>query len=154
MMWYFNYNSSHIGKLTIYEENDYISKIEFDNNIFSEKEKETELIFKCYTQLEEYFKGQRMSFDLPLNPKGSDFQLKVWQELLKIPYGETRSYSDIALALKSKNYARAVGSANNKNPIPIIIPCHRVIGKNNTLVGYAGGLQIKKYLLDLEKTYK
>lgn len=153
-MWYFNYNSSHIGKLTIYEENDYISKIEFDNNIFSEKEKETELIFKCYTQLEEYFKGQRMSFDLPLNPKGSDFQLKVWQELLKIPYGETRSYSDIALALKSKNYARAVGSANNKNPIPIIIPCHRVIGKNNTLVGYAGGLQIKKYLLDLEKTYK
>jgi methylated-DNA-[protein]-cysteine S-methyltransferase len=101
-------------------------------------------------EITEYLNGDRKTFSVPLVPIGTEFQMKVWKELAKIPYGETRSYKDIALALNDANASRAVGTANGKNPISIIIPCHRVISSDGTLGGYAGGLDIKKTLLELE----
>lgn len=101
-------------------------------------------------QLREYFTNKRKVFELKLNPLGTVFQRHAWQQLIKIPYGETRRYKDIAAGLGNPNASRAVGMANNKNPIPIIIPCHRVIGANNKLVGYAYGLELKQQLLALE----
>jgi methylated-DNA-[protein]-cysteine S-methyltransferase len=105
------------------------------------------------TQLKEYFSGKRSKFNIPLFLEGTEFQKKTWKALQLIPYGETRSYSDIAAKIKSPKAVRAIGSANNKNPIAIIIPCHRVIGKNGSLVGFAGGLDIKKTLLRHEGYY-
>lgn len=101
-------------------------------------------------QLDEYFEGTRITFDVPLNPLGTAFQKKVWSTLCDIPYGETRSYKDIAISVGNEKACRAVGMANNKNPIAIIIPCHRVIGSNGSLVGYAGGLDMKRRLLEHE----
>jgi methylated-DNA-[protein]-cysteine S-methyltransferase len=101
-------------------------------------------------QLEEYFAGERREFDLDLAPSGSPFQLSVWRELQAIPYGETASYGEIAAAVGQPGAARAVGGANNRNPIAIVIPCHRVIGANGTLTGYGGGLPRKQRLLALE----
>ncbi len=102
-------------------------------------------------QMREYFEGKRKAFELPLRPDGTDFQKKVWNALLEIPFGETRSYQDIANAVGSPKACRAVGMANHQNPIIIVIPCHRVIGKNGKLVGYGGGLSMKEKLLLLEK---
>jgi methylated-DNA-[protein]-cysteine S-methyltransferase len=101
-------------------------------------------------ELSEYFSGKRTSFDLPLNPSGSAFQKRVWEQLRLIPCGQTRSYGDIAKAVGNPKAARAVGHANNRNPIMIIIPCHRVIGADGSLVGFGGGLEVKQFLLDLE----
>ncbi|MCK9159916.1 MAG: methylated-DNA--[protein]-cysteine S-methyltransferase [Bacteroidaceae bacterium] len=109
---------------------------------------------RTYAELEEYFKGERKVFDLPLNLIGTDFQKKVWSALCEIPYGETCSYKDIAVAVGKPNASRAVGMANHRNPIVIIVPCHRVVGANGSLVGYGGGLDRKKWLLDLEKNHK
>jgi methylated-DNA-[protein]-cysteine S-methyltransferase len=102
-------------------------------------------------QLTEYFRGKRTSFDLPLHPKGTPFQMTVWKALTQIPYGETRSYGDIARAVGRPRAVRAVGLANGRNPLPIVVPCHRVIGSRGTLVGYGGGLPIKQALLDRER---
>jgi methylated-DNA-[protein]-cysteine S-methyltransferase len=102
------------------------------------------------TQLNEYFAGERTAFDLPLRQKGSAFEQAVWAELLTIPYGETASYGEIAARIGRPGMARAVGSANARNPIAIICPCHRVIGSDGSLTGYAGGLETKRSLLDLE----
>lgn len=102
-------------------------------------------------QLEEYFAGTRTTFDLPLDPVGTDFQRDVWRALLTIPYGETRSYADIARAIGRPSATRAVGAANGRNPIPIVTPCHRVIGSNGTLTGFGGGLPNKQLLLALER---
>jgi methylated-DNA-[protein]-cysteine S-methyltransferase len=101
-------------------------------------------------QLEEYFAGRRRRFDLPLDLRGTDFQKRCWQELLKIPYGETRSYAAIARAIGNPAAVRAVGLANGQNPIAIIVPCHRVIGSDGSLTGYGGGLETKRKLLELE----
>lgn len=101
-------------------------------------------------QLNQYFQGSRTNFDLPLNPSGTDFQKKVWKALYEIPYGQTRSYKDIAIALNQPNACRAVGSANGKNPICVIIPCHRVITSGGKLGGYSGGLDKKTKLLEIE----
>jgi O-6-methylguanine DNA methyltransferase len=101
-------------------------------------------------QLEEYFAGRRRGFDLPLDIRGTGFQKRCWQELLKIPYGETRSYADIARAMGNPLAVRAVGLANGQNPIAIIVPCHRVIGSDGSLTGYGGGLETKRKLLELE----
>ena len=101
-------------------------------------------------QLEAYFLGKLRSFDLPLAPKGTPFQLRVWKALCRIPYGETRSYLDIAEKLGDSKAVRAVGAANGRNPIAIVIPCHRVIGSNGSLTGYGGGIEIKARLLALE----
>ncbi|MCO7176886.1 methylated-DNA--[protein]-cysteine S-methyltransferase [Sporolactobacillus kofuensis] len=101
-------------------------------------------------QLREYFSGSRTSFSLKLLMKGTDFQQKVWTALADIPYGETRSYKDIAKAVQNPKGVRAIGMANNRNPIPIVVPCHRVIGSNGALIGYGGGISVKKALLELE----
>ena len=108
------------------------------------------LLTRLKSILKEYLEGKRKEFDIEINPKGTDFQKMVWKELLKIPYGETRSYKDIAARVNNPKGSRAVGMANNKNPIPIIIPCHRVIGSNGNLTGYAGGVNIKEKLLRIE----
>lgn len=112
--------------------------------------KRTELIEKVSDQLKEYLTGERKTFDLPLRPEGTEFQKKVWDALTAIPYGETRSYQEIAVQIGNPKACRAVGMANNRNPIPVIIPCHRVIGANKSLVGYGGGLDIKVKLLEME----
>ncbi len=105
-------------------------------------------------QLDEYFAGQRQKFDLPLRFIGSDFQKRVWQSLLTIPYGETITYSEQSIRLGTPKAIRAIASANGANPISVIAPCHRVIGKNGKLTGYAGGLDVKQFLLDLEMRSK
>ena len=102
-------------------------------------------------QLAAYFAGERTAFDLPLAPSGTAFQLRVWEQLRTIPYGETRSYADVARAIGATSGFRAVGLANGRNPISIIVPCHRVIGANGALTGYGGGLERKRFLLDLER---
>ncbi len=123
----------------------YLKKEYLRNDVFFEEAKK---------QLLEYFDGRRKIFNLKLNIIGTEFQKKVWNELLNIPYAELRTYKDIAIAVGNPNGSRAIGMANNKNPIPIIIPCHRVIGTNNNLVGYAYGIEVKKYLIELENNNK
>ena len=113
----------------------------------------TELLSMATTQLDEYFQGKRTVFSLPFKLIGTTFQLAVWKELQNIPYGQTTSYKEIAQKINKPKAYRAVGMANNKNPLPIIIPCHRVIGSNGKLIGYAGGLKLKNYLLELEKSH-
>ena len=109
------------------------------------------ILDKCLIQLDEYFNRKRVLFDVPLDMQGTDFQKSVWDKLLEVPYGKTASYLDISIALGSEKLTRAVGNANGKNKIAIIIPCHRVIGTNGTLTGYAGGIWRKKWLLDFEQ---
>ena len=113
----------------------------------------TELLSMATIQLDEYFQGKRTTFSLPFKLTGTPFQLAVWKELQNIPYGQTTSYKEIAQKINKPKACRAVGMANNKNPLPIIIPCHRVIGSNGKLIGYAGGLNLKNYLLELEKSH-
>lgn len=115
---------------------------------------ETELHREAFRQLQEYFSGARKDFTLPLSASGTEFQKRVWKSLLAIPYGETRNYKQVAEMAGCPRGYRAVGMANNRNPIPIFIPCHRVIGANGTLVGYGGGLDLKKKLLSLEQERK
>ena len=148
------YYKSPIGNLIIMEEENAIIKLCFKEqeitNIKDIQEFETPLLKKAKKQLEEYFEGKRKKFDLALRLNGTSFQNKVWKALLNIPYAKTCSYKDIAKNIGNENASRAVGNANNKNPLPIFIPCHRVIGANKKLVGYAGGLDLKERLLDLE----
>lgn len=113
----------------------------------------TELLSMATIQLDEYFQGKRTIFSLPFKLTGTPFQLAVWKELQNIPYGKTTSYKEIAQKINKPKACRAVGMANNKNPLPIIIPCHRVIGSNGKLIGYAGGLKLKNYLLELEQSH-
>lgn len=112
---------------------------------------ETTLLAEAKAQILAYFDGKLKNFDLPLRPAGTEFMQKVWAELIKIPYGHTASYGDIAVRVHNPKASRAVGMANNRNPIAIIIPCHRVIGGSGKLTGYAGGLDVKAKLLQLEK---
>ena len=146
------YNSP-VGRLLVELENGFLVRLDFADGIPAEGKNgnESALLAKVAMQLDEYFRGARKNFDLPLNPAGTEFQRKVWDALLAIPYGETRTYREIAEAAGCPKGFRAVGMANNKNPIAIIIPCHRVIGSNGKLVGYAGGLGRKEALLALER---
>lgn len=114
-------------------------------------ERHSELLQEACLQLDEYFQGKRRQFDLPLGYKGTDFQESVWRELQNIPYGETRSYEDIAVKIGNPKAVRAVGQANNRNPILLLIPCHRVIHKSGDISGFACGIETKRYLLELEK---
>ncbi|MFB3057041.1 MAG: methylated-DNA--[protein]-cysteine S-methyltransferase [Ignavibacteriaceae bacterium] len=107
-------------------------------------------LFSVYPQLKQYFIGERKHFDLPLEIEGTEFQKRVWNELLKIPYGKTISYKELAIRLGDEKVIRASASANGSNPLPIVIPCHRVIGSDGSLIGYGGGLEIKEKLLILE----
>ena len=148
----YKYNSI-IGDIFISADENFLLSVQFVNHNFIEN-KENKIIRQTIKQLDEYFRGKRKKFELPLNPKGTEFQKKVWLQLMKIPYGKTATYKDIATLIGNSNASRAVGNANNKNPIAIIIPCHRVIGSNNKLTGYAGGLDKKEKLLNLEKNNK
>ncbi len=141
-----------IGRMSISDDGTEIISMEVAGDISecTSNIHETELIRRAYEQLIEYLDGRRTSFDLPLNPEGTEFQKKVWAALCNIPYGETRSYKQVAEAVGNPKASRAVGMANNRNPIMIFIPCHRVIGADGSLVGYGGGLHIKEKLLTVE----
>ena len=128
-----------------------VTQLHFGRRHCEGQEEKTALSDEVIRQLEEYLRGARRRFDLPLAPEGTSFQRSVWQALREIPYGQTRCYEEIAEAVGNPRACRAVGMANNKNPIAILIPCHRVVGKNGSLVGYAGGLELKKKLLRLEQ---
>lgn len=141
-----------IGKIEIVENGVAITNVYFQKSMIKDVSiNETPLLKKANQQLEEYLSGKRKIFDLPLAPEGTEFQQKVWRALQKIPYGKTCSYKEVAQNIGNAKACRAVGMANNKNPIPIFIPCHRVIGANGNLVGYAGGLSMKEKLLKIEK---
>lgn len=116
--------------------------------------RKTEFTERVYREIMEYLNGERTSFDISYELKGTDFQKRVWEELTRIPYGETRTYKEIANAIGNANASRAVGMANNKNPFMIIVPCHRVVGANGRLIGYAGGIEMKKALLDMEENVR
>lgn len=151
---YYIYDFDVIGELTITEENGFITNIDFDGTYEENKNailEESNLIKKAYSQLKEYFEGSRKKFDLPIKPAGTAFQSSCWNEFIKIPYGETRSYKQIAESVGSPKACRAVGMAANRNPIGIVIPCHRILGADGSLVGFGGGLETKEHLLSLEK---
>lgn len=156
-MEYWNTYETKIGMLIIVENENRISRIETvkTNKEYPKGEKaETTLIKEAYKQISEYLEGKRKEFTLPLLIKGTKFQEKVWNALLQIPYGETRTYGEIAKQIGNEKASRAVGGANHNNKVMIVVPCHRVIGNNKKLVGYAGGLEIKEKLLKLEQKNK
>ena len=140
-----------LGSVTLVEEDGALLAIS-THHVYDGICQETTLIKEAHQQLSEYLKGERKSFDLPLRMKGTDFQQRVWNALLDIPYGETRSYKQIAEAIGNPKAVRAVGMANNRNPLLIVVPCHRVIGVNGKLVGYGAGIEKKEFLLRLEKS--
>lgn len=153
LIYYYTYNTI-IGNISIYENNNYIIGIQMFHNynptlkyIF----KNTLLIQQTYKQLNEYFEGLRQKFTIPIKLTGTIFQQKVLKELMKIPYGSTTTYKNIAEKIGNPKGYRAVGMACNKNPLLIIVPCHRIIGSNNNLTGFALGIDIKQKLLNIEK---
>lgn len=150
---YKGYHNSPIGILEIVCSEDRLISI-----MFVDKETQPNdsnlMLKKIITQLEQYFNGSRREFNIKISFEGTEFQKQVWNQLLNIPYGETTSYKDVAEKIENAKAVRAVGNANNKNKIPIIVPCHRVIGSNGKLTGYAGGLDKKQWLLNHEKAYK
>ncbi len=153
MFTYLTYTNSPIGRLELQATDDGLTAVKFmfpDDVVQPEVNPKHPTLQATVQQLKEYFMGERKVFDLPLAPAGSDFQKRVWHELVNIPWGETTSYLKMAEKLGSKLTIRAVGGANGKNPIGVIIPCHRVIGANGNLTGYAGGLWRKQWLLELE----
>jgi methylated-DNA-[protein]-cysteine S-methyltransferase len=144
------YYKSPIGIIRIESSEKGISELIFMDNIDVEESRGDEIASQCIIQLDEYFNHKREVFDLKLDLKGTEFQKRVWAELLKIPFGKTISYKDLSVKLGDIKAIRAVGTANGANPVSIIIPCHRVIGSNGSLTGYAGGLWRKKWLLEHE----
>ncbi|WPY98799.1 methylated-DNA--[protein]-cysteine S-methyltransferase [Christiangramia sp. OXR-203] len=138
-----------LGIATITGDENGVQEIKVDDST-DESSETPEILQTAILQLQEYFSGRRQQFDLKLNPKGTDFQKKVWEELRNIPYGTTISYLELSRKLGDEKAIRAVASANGKNPLWIVVPCHRVIGSDGSLTGYAGGLHRKKWLLDLE----
>lgn len=150
------YYKSPIGIINILYAEEGVYKITLVKSIPEDyfEERKNDLGDKVISELKEYFNGQRKDFDLHLIIQGTDFQRAVWEELRKINYGEIKTYSDIAKNIGKPNACRAVGNANNKNPFMIVIPCHRVIGKNKNSGGYAFGVDIRDKLLELEKLYK
>ncbi len=150
-MLFVQYYQSPIGYLKITASETALLKIEHATE--QGENTENSITKQTQMQLEDYFAGKRKSFDIPLDLQGTDFQKQVWQALIQIPYGKTCSYKELAQAIEKPKAIRAVGGANNKNPVSIIVPCHRVIGANKKLVGYAGGLDRKEGLLALEQKY-
>lgn len=160
MKLFFKEISSPVGKLklvasdgalvAILWEKEKLGRVRLDEMEVSDKHP---ILIRTENQLKEYFTGKRKVFDLPLAPIGTSFQQMVWNELRQIPFGETRSYGELATKMGSPKASRAVGAANGKNPISIVVPCHRVIGKNGKLTGFAGGLGTKEILLKLEADF-
>ncbi|MEO7478683.1 MAG: methylated-DNA--[protein]-cysteine S-methyltransferase [Lysobacteraceae bacterium] len=154
MMWFDAFDTK-IGKLTIAADESGLRYVLFPQNKHDAPERETwtrdaAKLRNAREQLLEYVDGKRTAFDLPLAPQGTEFQIKVWNALTKIPYGATWSYRDLALSVDSPKAMRAVGAANGRNPLPLVLPCHRVIGANGSLTGFGGGLPLKQWLLELE----
>lgn len=147
---YFVYETP-ISKITISSNGEAITTVCFGECRMHSKFQPAELTDRTAVQINEYLAGKRVHFDIPIQPEGTPFQRLVWDALINIPYGKTASYKQIAMVIGNPNACRAVGMANNKNPIAIIIPCHRVIGSDGSLVGYASGLHIKQHLLAMEK---
>lgn len=141
------YYDSPVGALLIESEDERITLVNFVRSDERNEEHLTPAIERCITELDEYFFKGRKFFSIDLTLRGTEFQVKVWNELLNIPYGKTASYLDLAKKLGDPNLVRAVGIANGENPVAIIVPCHRVIGKNGDLVGYGGGMDKKEWLL-------
>jgi len=149
----YTYIDSPIGRLMLVRSARGLCRIEFENGSGHEPQwrRDDEAFDEVIGQLGEYFQKRRRRFDLRLDLQGTDFQVSAWRALQAIPYGQTRSYGEQARALGKPKAVRAVGAANGRNPLPIVVPCHRVIGKNGKLTGFAGGLDIKRKLLDLEQ---
>ncbi|WP_160680786.1 methylated-DNA--[protein]-cysteine S-methyltransferase [Clostridium sp. C8-1-8] len=151
---YTAYYNSPIGTLEIIANETHIIGLDFVDCNFkdlrNDLKNENFIINSCIVQLDEYFKKQRTTFELPLAPEGTDFQKTVWKALTKVDFGCIKTYKDIAISIDNPKAVRAVGGANNKNPIPLIIPCHRIIGSSGKLVGYSGGLWRKEWLLNHE----
>lgn len=137
---------SPLGILILKSEGESVKEICFSDHDIDEQ-LPCEVLLNCKDQLENYFSGKSLTFDFPLHPEGTEFQIRVWAELMKIPYGKTITYLELAEKLGDPKAVRAVGTANGRNPIAIVIPCHRVIGAGNKLTGYAGGLWRKQWLL-------
>lgn len=151
MVYQSNYKSP-LGFLILKSDGLAVTEISFSESELQEQN-DCAVLLQCKQQLDDYFSGKSLGFDLPLNPEGTEFQKKVWAELIKIPCGETITYMDLAVRLGDSKAVRAVGTANGRNPIAIVIPCHRVIGAGNKLTGYAGGLERKLWLLKHEMKY-
>jgi len=154
-IWYAELNSP-LGKLTLESDGEALTRIRLPEEEWTpdpkvKRVRKPELFTEAALQLGAYFRGERTAFDLLLNPAGTPFQRKVWDLLCQIPPGKTITYGELAVRAGNPKASRAVGAANGKNPIPIIIPCHRVIGSSGKLTGYAGGLEAKKKLLEIEK---
>jgi len=145
-----------VGKLWLVAEDGFLTELRFSGQAVTGRGDgaDSDVLDAAERQLSEYFRGERREFDLPLRPKGTDFQRADWAALCEIPYGETATYGDIARRIGRPKAFRAVGMANHSNPISIIIPCHRVIGSNGKLTGYGGGLEVKRQLLELEQKWK
>lgn len=143
--------SSPVGMLTLIEEEQALTEVRFGANVRDALLNDTPLLMQASRELEEYFRGERKTFTVPLSPRGTAFQKRCWDALCRIPYGETRTYAQQAAMIGNSKACRAVGMSNHRNPLPIFIPCHRVIGKNGTLTGYADGLTIKETLLNIER---
>lgn len=135
-----------LGLLIIKSDGETVNEVSFSDHDIPFQEP-CPVLLKCKNQFDDYFSGKSLSFDLPLHPQGTEFQRRVWAELMKIPYGETITYLELAVRMGDQKAVRAVGTANGRNPIALIIPCHRVIGAGNKLTGYAGGLWRKQWLL-------
>ena len=150
---FLEYYDSPLGMLKITANNTGLTAIVFVDAALQQSTQTNAVTNMTKLQLEEYFAGTRQQFDLPIAVKGTDFQRQVWQQLKQIPYGQTLSYQDIAKQIDNPKAVRAVGSANGKNPLTIVVPCHRVIGANGSLTGYAWGVSRKAQLLALETTH-
>lgn len=147
----YNHVDTPIGTLQLISNGHELLRIAFEGHYNSDViETNDAALVNCAHQLTEYFAGKRQYFKLPLAPDGTAFQRSVWNALADIPYGESRSYKDIAQLIGNSDAVRAVGAANGRNPLPIVVPCHRVIGSNGSLTGFAGGLITKTFLLELE----
>ena len=151
----YDYLETPIGSLLLVVEEGALVRVEFERDGSRvapdpDWERDPEGVSAVASQLNEYFQGARTDFDLELRPEGTDFQCAVWQALAEIPYGETVSYGELADTIGRPSAVRAVGAANGRNPLPIVLPCHRVIGADGSLTGFGGGLPAKRFLLDLE----
>ncbi len=149
MKYFYEYESD-IGVLSIVEEDNQIIKLVINKQITDIQKQETPLINKTYNQIQEYLNGKRLKFEIPILLKGTEFQKKVWEKLISVPYGEVTSYKYVATQIGLPNASRAVGNACNKNPLLIIVPCHRILGSDKTLKGFAAGISVKEKLLNLE----
>jgi len=153
----FSRTQSPVGPLFLAASEKGLVRLEFDSRVMKLDEDKFTLreskrvLAPCLRELEEYFAGKRRDFTVPLDLRGTEFQVACWRALLEIPYGETRSYADIARAIGHPHAFRAVGMSNNRNPVAIIVPCHRVIASGGSLCGYGGGLETKRQLLELEQ---